>query len=116
MTQWTRDMARLYDEFHAPREFPPFEHERTCPMTIVPEHDPILDCPMAPNDADAATVREYLQSLLDELVRYGEGFSSKRPFGNSGWEREMPQAIVIAGLAKDEDDAGTKLLEAIRRL
>lgn len=67
----------------------------------------VLDLPMRPgNDADASTVREYLTRLLATLWREGEGFSSKRPFGNGGWEYPVYEALVRAGLVAgslDED-------------
>ena len=39
----------------------------------------ILMLTMQPNDANAATVREYLLALLKEVWREGEGFNGKRP-------------------------------------
>lgn len=44
----------------------------------------ILEIEMGENDADASTIKSYLLSLLTELWSKGEGFSGKRPFGNSG--------------------------------
>lgn len=40
------------------------------------------------------TIREYLKELLRELWSEGEGFSGKRPFGNSGWQYDLYQALV----------------------
>jgi hypothetical protein len=57
----------------------------------------VLDTPMGDNDADAATIRDYLLRLLSDVWRYGEGFDGKRPFGNSGWEWEVYGALVKAG-------------------
>lgn len=57
----------------------------------------ILDLPMGPNDADAVTVRDYLKALLSELWRKEDGFSGKRPFGNSGWQCEIHAALIKAG-------------------
>ncbi|GLY81868.1 hypothetical protein [Actinoallomurus iriomotensis] len=57
----------------------------------------ILDTPMGPNDAGAATIRDYLTRLLAELWKDGEGFSGKRPFGNSSWEGELLSALARAG-------------------
>lgn len=56
----------------------------------------ILDVPMdkTKNDAGATSVREYLRALLFTLWEEGEGFSGKRPFGNSGWEWELFRALV----------------------
>lgn len=60
----------------------------------------ILDLPMPDNDADAKTVREYLIALLQQLWIQGDGFSSKRPFGNSGWEADLYVPLIRAGLIK----------------
>lgn len=59
----------------------------------------ILDLPMNPrlNDAKATSIRGYFRALLAELLREGEGFSGKRPFGNSSWEYELYLALYIAG-------------------
>jgi hypothetical protein len=86
----------------------------------------IFDVPMGDNDAGANTIGDYLKLLLFELWRNGEGFSGKRPFGNSGWEYEVYTALVVAGMIDgklDEDgyletcdsDAGFVLIiEAIK--
>lgn len=58
----------------------------------------ILELPMQPNDADAATIKGYLVALLRELWDKEDGFSGKRPFGNSGWPRDLIQPLVRAGL------------------
>lgn len=55
---------------------------------------------MPPNDAKAATVADYLKALLTELWEYGEGFSAKRPFGNSGWQDDLYVAVVSGGGAR----------------
>jgi hypothetical protein len=65
----------------------------------------ILDLPMGPNDADAATVRDYLKALLLKLWQEDEGFSGKRPFGNSGWKYEVYTALVKAGAVPGKLDA-----------
>ena len=57
----------------------------------------VLLLPMGTNDADAATVGGYLQSLLKKLWEKGDGFSGKRPFGNSGWEHELYMPLIAAG-------------------
>ncbi len=88
----------------------------------------ILDLPMGENDADARTIREYLRALLKELWTDGEGFSGKRPFGNSGWERDLHKPLVAAKLVKgrldedgclesvDERKADTVIFKAIAAL
>lgn len=68
----------------------------------------ILDLPMNPqdNDASASSVREYLVNLLLCLWAEGEGFSGKRPFGNSGWQHELYVPLVEHGIVTgvlDED-------------
>lgn len=65
-----------------------------------------LALPMGENDAKAKTIRHYLKELLRELWNRGEGFSGKRPFGNSGWEGDLQIALVKGGAvngALDED-------------
>lgn len=64
----------------------------------------VLETPMEENDANASTIREYLQELLRSLFREGESFSGKRPFGNSGWESEINVALVKSGLVDGEID------------
>lgn len=54
----------------------------------------ILACPMEPNDAGAETVRAYLIGLLAGVWEHREGFSGKRPFGNSDWQYEVYEALV----------------------
>lgn len=66
----------------------------------------ILDIPMQPNDSGAETIKGYLKALLTELWSEGEGFSGKRPFGNSGWEYDLYKALITAKVVKgklDED-------------
>lgn len=54
------------------------------------------------------TVKVYLKELLATLWKQGEGFSSKRPFGNSGWECDLGHALLrggaIDGLIDDNDE------------
>lgn len=66
----------------------------------------VLDLPLGDNDANAKTVREYLIELLAGVWRDGEGFSGKRPFGNSSWEYDLYTPLARAGLIEatfDED-------------
>jgi hypothetical protein len=51
-------------------------------------------------DSDAGddlSIREYLRALLLTLWAEGEGFSGKRPFGNSGWCLDLYQPLIAAG-------------------
>jgi hypothetical protein len=66
----------------------------------------ILDCPMSENDSGATTIRGYLIALLAGVWAEEEGFSGKRPFGNSGWKYDIYDALAKAGLIQatlDED-------------
>jgi hypothetical protein len=69
-----------------------------------PEAMSILDIPMGENDADAATVEDYLKTLLIKLWEDGESFSGKRPFGNSGWEHDLWRALAKAGKVKGDEN------------
>lgn len=67
----------------------------------------LIDVPMIRNDAGAATVGEYLEKLLLRLWEEAEGFSGKRPFGNSDWQFEVYASLIKAGYeigSLDEDD------------
>jgi hypothetical protein len=68
--------------------------------------DAVLATPPGGNDSGADTIRGYLVALLRELWAEGEGFSGKRPFGNSGWKWDLYAALVKAGFVVgtfDED-------------
>ena len=64
----------------------------------------ILDLPMDDNDAKAATVRDYLKALLATLWERDEGFSGKRPFGNSGWKYDLYLPLIKAGIVTGKLD------------
>lgn len=57
----------------------------------------ILAVRMQSNDARAETIQDYLISLAEEVWFEEEGFSGKRPFGNSGWQGEVILSLVVAG-------------------
>lgn len=64
----------------------------------------LLEVPMPqPNDAGAATIRDYLIKLLSKVWEEDEGFDGKRPFGNSGWQYELTEALVQANILTQED-------------
>ena len=83
-------------------------------------------------DSDAGknlTIREWLISLLLQVWIEQEGFSGKRPWGNSGWDYDVYWPLVrdglIFGVVDEEaeymddldEDAGRALVAAmIRRL
>ncbi len=62
----------------------------------------ILDHKFYCDDLDCeVTIRGYFRELLSKLWEEEEGFSGKRPFGNSGWthdlERECIKLCVVSG-------------------
>jgi hypothetical protein len=93
--------------------------------------DAVLATSPGDNDSGADTIRGYLAALLRELWTDGEGFSGKRPFGNSGWEWDLYAALVRAGFVAgtfdedgyledlpraSQDDARALIAAAIARL
>ena len=53
------------------------------------------------------TVREWLADLLLRVWVEDEGFSGKRPWGNSGWQSDVAAPLIRAGIVTgelDEDD------------
>ena len=66
----------------------------------------VLDCPMDDRDSGATSIRDYFAHLAALCWAEGECFDGKRPFGNSGWDRDVYVALHAAGLmdfALDED-------------
>lgn len=66
--------------------------------------DLVLVHKMQENDARAESIGDYLHSLLWTLWSEGEGFSSKRPFGNSDWESDLYAALVKGEFVDGEVD------------
>lgn len=58
-----------------------------------------------PNEPEVDTVQEYIMALGCGVAVDGEGFSAKRPFGNSCWEGELRDA-VDAGIIKAAEALG----------
>ena len=52
------------------------------------------------NDAGATTIKEYLKELLFVLWDEREGFSGKRPFGNSSWEYDLYVPLIENGVVE----------------
>lgn len=74
-------------------------------------------------DLEQCSIRHYLITLAEKVWEEGEGFSGKRPFGNSGWQHEVLEALADGGFIDatyDEDDycveidavAGRKIIRA----
>lgn len=67
----------------------------------------VLEITMEPNDSGADTIKGYLKELLTTIWVEEDGFSGKRPFGNSSWQYEIYKALIVAGAVKGElDDDG----------
>lgn len=64
-------------------------------------YEDILDIAV---DNYPGTIRDYLEELLLTLWSEKEGFSGKRPFGNSGWEYDLYIALVREGIVKGSFD------------
>lgn len=54
---------------------------------------------------DDLTVKDYFKELLKVLWAEKEGFSGKRPFGNSGWEYDLYAPLIKNGFIKGSLDA-----------
>ena len=89
----------------------------------------ILDLEFKSDDLHITlTIREYFIRLLIELWNEGEGFNGKRPFGNSGWDYQIYQALVSNGIIEgvqdsdgflehfDQVEADKLIIEAIKSL
>lgn len=74
------------------------------------KHRVALDLEFYCRDLDKKlTIRKYFHELLTALWQEGEGFSGKRPFGNSGWQTDLEIPLIKAGFIAgeifyDEDD------------
>lgn len=65
----------------------------------------ILDLKITKSDAgNNITIRQYLKKLLTTLWVEEEGFSGKRPFGNSGWQYAVYKPLIKAKLIKGAID------------
>ncbi len=65
----------------------------------------VLDIKFACDDLGAeVTIREWLIALVRTLWLEGEGFSGKRPFGNSGWQWAPAAALITHGAIKGKLD------------
>ena len=61
------------------------------------------------------TIKNWMLLLLERLIIEEEGFSGKRPFGNSGWKCDVEIALVKSGLLKGTvttEEDGEEWLEA----
>lgn len=54
--------------------------------------------PEVTHEPGLGTIRGYLAALAAAVWDENEGFSGKRPFGNSGWSTDLEAALVQAGV------------------
>jgi hypothetical protein len=69
----------------------------------------VLDIKFKPSEfGKVMTLREYCKNLLCTLWEEGEGFSGKRPFGNSDWDfnvfKELVKKEYVAGSIDEYGD------------
>lgn len=69
-------------------------------MNDIQYYEQFLDVEWESFDLGKTTFRYYFTHLLRNLLTEGEGFSGKRPFGNSGWDFDMMTGVVQIGLAR----------------
>lgn len=66
-----------------------------------------MDYRFEDDDSGAASFKAYFKTLLIALWQQGEGFSGKRPFGNSDWQHNIYKHLVASGAVKGViDDEG----------
>lgn len=106
------------DKYVGPETSPFFRPEGTqepaSPVTVVLDAmrdkvtgRDVLAVRMQENGADANTIKDYLLGLLSMFWDEKDNFSSKKPFGSSGWHYDLYAALIHAGLIDgefDEDD------------
>lgn len=71
--------------------------------------DSVLDLPMG-----EGTIRDFFRECMVKLWEEGECFSGKRPLGGSGWEGSILEAVMRAGLAKNDREAGRLIYLALK--
>lgn len=75
--------------------------------------DNVLDAPLSVNDSGAKTIRGYLLTLGKRVVTEQEGFSGKRPFGNSGWTSDLFRPLSDEGY--EEAEAEVLIVDAVNK-
>lgn len=59
------------------------------------------------------TLRSFLIELSRRVIIQDEGFSGKRPFGNSNWQRFVSDTLVEVGLIDSEDEYDQFILDVL---
>lgn len=68
------------------------------------DHNVALELRFDSDIGENKTIRDYLHAILIGVWTEGEGFSGKRPFGNSGWEYDLYEPLIKAGFVKGKID------------
>lgn len=84
----------------------PEEHEKAAKF---------LELQMPDTDIGSCTVAQYLHAILRTLWFEKEGFSGKRPFGNSDWTCCMSKAAIRAGFVTGKIDEEHGWLDELDR-
>jgi len=69
-----------------------------------PTPQQVLDLEFEHDTMGMGTVRDYFKTLLTDLWEQAEGFSSKRPFGNSDWQYDLYIPLIQAGYVEGKID------------
>lgn len=79
---------------------------------MVTDAESILNIKLTQGEMQGITIKQYFHHLLYTLWVEGEGFSGKRPFGNSGWEHDLYHALAVAGVIHSKvEDYGEGFIE-----
>jgi len=66
----------------------------------------ILELEIRNDDTErVSTIREYLKELVALVITEEEGFSGKKPWGNSDWQYSLGAALVRAGAIEGTSEA-----------
>jgi hypothetical protein len=66
----------------------------------------VLEYEFESTDLGKCTIEHYLMALARQCWIKEEGFSGKRPFGNSGWKTDIYAALADGGFIKGEKEDG----------
>lgn len=69
---------------------------------LIANVDAFLDSQTERGECNPDTWRQWLRSALSALYEEDEGFSGKRPLGNSGWGRNLRDELDAAGVEFDD--------------
>ena len=68
-------------------------------------YNKILELKFYSNDLDEElSIKDFFKRLLKKLFEEGEGFSGKRPFGNSDWQYDLCSCLIEKGIVNGEID------------